>query len=120
MTTHAWGFGLATVTTAGDVLDVWYPVPALGSRPDDAKAPAELVAAEGNDDLRQVRREAVATEIALDDAPSGTADAYLRLHLLSHRLVRPPGVNLDGIFAALPNHACTSLGPVPVDETQTV
>ncbi|GAA1588035.1 MULTISPECIES: 2,3,4,5-tetrahydropyridine-2,6-dicarboxylate N-succinyltransferase [Kribbella] len=120
MTNHAWGFGLATVTTAGDVLDVWYPAPALGTRPADAKAPAELVAAEGNDDLRQVRRQVVATELVLDEAPSGTADAYLRLHLLSHRLVRPHGVNLDGIFAALPNNAWTSLGPVPVDEIENV
>ena len=118
--THAWGFGLATVTTAGDVLDVWYPAPALGTRPDDAKAPAELVAAEGNDELRQVRRAVVATEIALADAPSGTADAYLRLHLLSHRLVRPHGVNLDGVFGALPNNAWTSLGPVPVEEFEQV
>jgi 2,3,4,5-tetrahydropyridine-2-carboxylate N-succinyltransferase len=118
--THAWGFGLATVTTAGAVLDVWYPAPALGARPEDAKAPAEMIAAEGNDELRQVRREVVATEIALDAAPSGTADAYLRLHLLSHRLVRPHGVNLDGIFGALPNNAWTSLGPVPVDEIENV
>ncbi|WP_329002610.1 2,3,4,5-tetrahydropyridine-2,6-dicarboxylate N-succinyltransferase [Kribbella sp. NBC_00709] len=117
---HAWGFGLATVTTAGDVLDVWYPAPALGARPEDTKAPAELVAAEGNDDLRQVRRAVVATEIVLDEAPSGTADAYLRLHLLSHRLVRPHGVNLDGIFAALPNNAWTSLGPVPVEQIEQV
>jgi len=117
---HAWGYGLATVTTAGDVLDVWYPAPALGARPEDTKAPAELIAAEGHDDLRQVRREVVAIQIVLDDAPNGTADAYLRLHLLSHRLVRPHGVNLDGIFAALPNNAWTSLGPVPVDEIENV
>jgi 2,3,4,5-tetrahydropyridine-2-carboxylate N-succinyltransferase len=117
---HAWGYGLATVTTAGDVLDVWYPAPALGARPEDTKAPAELIAAEGHDDLRQVRREVVAIQIVLDDAPKGTADAYLRLHLLSHRLVRPHGVNLDGIFAALPNNAWTSLGPVPVDEIENV
>ncbi|WP_410785074.1 2,3,4,5-tetrahydropyridine-2,6-dicarboxylate N-succinyltransferase [Kribbella sp. C-35] len=118
--THAWGFGLATVTTAGDVLDVWYPAPELGTQPDDAKAPAELVAAEGSDELRQVRREVVATEIALDAAPDGTADAYLRLHLLSHRLVRPHGVKLDGIFGALPNNAWTSHGPVPVEEIENV
>jgi 2,3,4,5-tetrahydropyridine-2-carboxylate N-succinyltransferase len=62
----------------------------------------------------------VATEITLTDAPDGAADAYLRLHLLSHRLVRPHGVNLDGIFGALPNNAWTSLGPVPVDEIENV
>jgi len=118
--THAWGFGLATVTADGTVLDVWYPAPALGPRPADAEASAELIAAEGNDELRQVRREIVATEIALDEAPAGTADAYLRLHLLSHRLVRPHGLNLDGIFGALPNNAWTSLGPVAVDEVEQV
>ncbi|WP_328526827.1 2,3,4,5-tetrahydropyridine-2,6-dicarboxylate N-succinyltransferase [Kribbella sp. NBC_00359] len=118
--THAWGFGLATVTAAGTVLDVWYPAPELGSQPAGAKAPAELIAAEGNDELRRVRREVVAAEIALDQPPAGTADAYLRLHLLSHRLVRPHGLNLDGIFAALPNNAWTSLGPVPVEEFEQV
>ncbi|MET7277025.1 2,3,4,5-tetrahydropyridine-2,6-dicarboxylate N-succinyltransferase [Kribbella sp. NPDC005582] len=118
--THAWGFGLATVTAGGTVLDVWYPAPELGEQPADVKAPAELVAAEGNDELRQVRREVVSTQIALDEAPAGTADAYLRLHLLSHRLVRPHGLNLDGIFGALPNNAWTSVGPVPVDEIEHV
>jgi 2,3,4,5-tetrahydropyridine-2-carboxylate N-succinyltransferase len=117
---HAWGFGLATVTESGSVLDVWYPAPELGSAPADVKAPAELIAAEGNDDLRKVRREVVKAEIALDSAPDGTADAYLRLHLLSHRLVRPHGVNLDGIFGALPNNAWTSHGPVPVDQVEQV
>ena len=117
---RAWAFGLATITESGAVLDVWYPAPELGGAPTDAKAPAELVAAEGKDDLRQVRREVVQTAIALDEAPTGTADAYLRLHLLSHRLVRPHGLNLDGIFAALPNNAWTSHGPVPVDELAQV
>jgi 2,3,4,5-tetrahydropyridine-2-carboxylate N-succinyltransferase len=117
---HAWGFGLATVTAGGSVLDVWYPGPELGERPDGVKAPAGLVAAEGHDELRAVRREVVSTQIVLDEAPVGTADAYLRLHLLSHRLVKPHGVNLDGIFGALPNNAWTSIGPVPVEEIEHV
>jgi 2,3,4,5-tetrahydropyridine-2-carboxylate N-succinyltransferase len=102
------------------VLDVWYPAPELGEAPEGAKAPAEMIAAEGNDDVRQVRRSVVRTAITLDEAPADVADAYLRLHLLSHRLVRPHGVNLDGIFASLPNNAWTSLGPVPVDEIEHV
>ncbi|GAA0961215.1 2,3,4,5-tetrahydropyridine-2,6-dicarboxylate N-succinyltransferase [Kribbella koreensis] len=118
--TRAWGFGLATVTTSGNVLDVWYPAPELGEAPEGAKAPAELIAAEGNDDLRQVRRTVVKTAITLDQAPADVADAYLRLHLLSHRLVRPHGLSLDGIFASLPNNAWTSHGPVPVDEIEHV
>ncbi|TWD73296.1 2,3,4,5-tetrahydropyridine-2-carboxylate N-succinyltransferase [Kribbella amoyensis] len=118
--TQAWGFGLATVTASGTVLDVWYPAPELGAAPADAKAAAELIAAEGNDDLRRVRRVVVRAEITLDAAPADTADAYLRLHLLSHRLVRPHGVNLDGIFGALPNNAWTSHGPVPVEDVEQV
>jgi 2,3,4,5-tetrahydropyridine-2-carboxylate N-succinyltransferase len=118
--TRAWGFGLATVTKSGTVLDVWYPAPQLGEAPADVKAPAELIAAEGNDELRQVRRTVVKTEITLDQPPAGTEDAYLRLHLLSHRLVRPHGLNLDGIFGALPNNAWTSHGPVPVEQIEQV
>ncbi|TDU91521.1 2,3,4,5-tetrahydropyridine-2-carboxylate N-succinyltransferase [Kribbella voronezhensis] len=118
--THAWGYGLATVTEQGSTLDVWYPAPELGAAPAESKAPAELIAAEGNDDLRRVRRVVVKSEITLDQAPADTADAYLRLHLLSHRLVRPHGVNLDGIFAALPNNAWTSHGPVPVEQVEQV
>ncbi|MDX6291378.1 MAG: 2,3,4,5-tetrahydropyridine-2,6-dicarboxylate N-succinyltransferase [Kribbellaceae bacterium] len=118
--TRAWGFGLATVTKSGTVLDVWYPAPQLGEAPADVKAPAELIAAEGNDELRQVRRTVVKAEITLDQPPTGTEDAYLRLHLLSHRLVRPHGLNLDGIFGALPNNAWTSHGPVPVEQVEQV
>jgi 2,3,4,5-tetrahydropyridine-2,6-dicarboxylate N-succinyltransferase len=118
--TRAWGFGLATVTKSGTVLDVWYPAPELGEAPADAEAPAALIAAEGNDELRQVRRTVVKAQITLEEAPAGTEDAYLRLHLLSHRLVRPHGLNLDGIFGALPNNAWTSHGPVPVEQVEQV
>ena len=61
------------------------------------------------------------TRIAsLADPPADTADAYLRLHLLSQRLVRPRTINLDGIFAVLPNNAWTSLGPVAPDDVEPV
>jgi 2,3,4,5-tetrahydropyridine-2-carboxylate N-succinyltransferase len=59
-----------------------------------------------------VRIEPCAGRIDLDVPPADAADAYLRLHLLSHRLVPPHGVNLDGLFGVLPNVAWTSLGPV--------
>ncbi|MFC4554113.1 2,3,4,5-tetrahydropyridine-2,6-dicarboxylate N-succinyltransferase [Georgenia faecalis] len=109
----AHGIGLATRTEDGQVLDAWYPSPALGAGGDtDAGA---LAAAEGRDEVRGVRTEIVRTEIDLDAAPAGTADAYLRLHLLSHRLVAPNTLNLDGIFAVLPNVVWTSAGPCAVD-----
>jgi 2,3,4,5-tetrahydropyridine-2-carboxylate N-succinyltransferase len=113
----AWGDGLATVAAAdGRILDTWYPSPALGSAGDSA-APAELLALEGKDELRGVRVEVVRTRIAsLDDPPADAADAYLRLHLLSHRLIAPHGANLDGVFGLLSNVVWTSRGPCPVED----
>jgi 2,3,4,5-tetrahydropyridine-2-carboxylate N-succinyltransferase len=112
--THAWGFGLATVAEDGSVLDTWYPAPALDTAPADAVAPASLTALEGKDEARRVRTEVVRTEIALADAPADASDVYLRLHLLSHRLVAPHGQNLDGIFGLLANVVWTSRGPCAV------
>jgi 2,3,4,5-tetrahydropyridine-2,6-dicarboxylate N-succinyltransferase len=105
--------GLSTVDIAsGSVLDAYYPAPALGSEP--AGSPA-LSASE--DEVRAVRVEPITTVIDdLNAPPADVADAYLRLHLLSHRLVRPHGLNLDGIFGVLPNVAWTSLGPVEIDQ----
>jgi 2,3,4,5-tetrahydropyridine-2-carboxylate N-succinyltransferase len=111
----AWGFGLATTTPSGQVLDTWYPSPALGAAPADAAVPDELAALAGADELRDVRLEVVRVQIELDAAPQGASDAYLRLHLLSHCLVRPNELNLDGLFGALSNVVWTSAGPCAVD-----
>jgi len=112
---NAWGFGLATTTEDGTVLDTWFPEPALGARPDDAKAPADLEALAGQDELRRVRRDVVGVEVDLNAAPAGASDAYLRLHLLSHCLVEPNSINLDGIFGALANVVWTTEGPCAVE-----
>jgi 2,3,4,5-tetrahydropyridine-2,6-dicarboxylate N-succinyltransferase len=116
-TPGAWGFGLATTTYAGRVLDTWYPAPVLGPPDDPAgEPPAELTSLEQDDEARQVRRTVVRTVLpSLDDPPADTSDAYLRLHLLSHRLVRPREANLDGIFGVLANVVWTSAGPCDVD-----
>ncbi|GAA3207827.1 2,3,4,5-tetrahydropyridine-2,6-dicarboxylate N-succinyltransferase [Oerskovia jenensis] len=111
----AWAFGLATVTDEGTVLDVWYPSPALGQAPADETAPASLDALTERDEARRVDVVVVRTEIDLDAAPVGAADAYLRLHLLSHRLVAPHGLNLDGVFGALANVVWTNHGPCAVE-----
>ena len=116
-----WGFGLATITTAGGptaggtTLDVWYPAPALGLPPGDASAPAGLRDLEVADSARGVRAVIVRTVIDLDAAPADAADVYLRLHLLSHRLVAPHGQNLDGIFGLLANVVWTDRGPCAVE-----
>ena len=62
------------------------------------------------------KRKAVLTILATDDAPASVPEAYLKLHLLSHRLVKPHSVNLNGIFASLPNIAWTSEGPIDLNE----
>ncbi len=111
----AWGFGLATVTDSGTTLEVWYPSPTLGTAPTDRTAPSELAALAGHDDARRVHTVVVLTEIDLDAPPADAADAYLRLHLLSHRLVAPHGQNLDGIFGVLPNVVWTDRGPCAVE-----
>lgn len=109
----AWGWGLATLTNGGTVLDTWYPAPALGDAPTQSPhaVPADLAALEKADPRRDVRATLLLTSIDLDAAPADTPDAYLRLHLLSHRLVTPNSINLDGIFAVLPNVVWTSAGP---------
>lgn len=111
----AWGFGLATITDDGVTLDTWYPEPALGVAPAEASAPAELEALVGKDEVRRVRRELVQVGIDLDAPPADASDAYLRLHLLSHRVAEPNTINLDGIFGALANVVWTTQGPCAVD-----
>ena len=115
----AWGYGLATISGDGTVLDTWFPNPALGPLPagrDPHIAPSELSKWTGADERRTVRVEFVTVEIDLTDAPVTTADAYLRLHLLSHLLVRPNCLNLDGIFGLLPTVVWTNAGPVHPDD----
>ena len=102
LTAGASGAGLATVTADGVVLDVWYPAPRLAAEAGTAGRrtdPVDLRAAERTDEIRGVRLQVLNTTIAtLADPPADTADVYLRLHLLSARLVRPRTINLDGIF----------------------
>ncbi|MEU3982681.1 2,3,4,5-tetrahydropyridine-2,6-dicarboxylate N-succinyltransferase [Streptomyces sp. NPDC026672] len=132
-TTGAVAAGLATVAADGTVLDTWYPAPELAAEPGpsgteslSADQAVELLGesaarAIGPDTRRDVEVIAVRTVIAsLDDKPIDAHDVYLRLHLLSHRLVKPHGQSLDGMFGFLANVAWTSLGPVAVDAIETV
>ena len=112
----AWGYGIATISTdTNAVLDTWFPKPQLGEPPanfDPHLIPADLAALEGSDDSRGVIRTGVTTVIDLTSPPQSTSDAYLRLHLLSHCLVTPNSVNLEGLFGLLPIVAFTTRGPV--------
>jgi 2,3,4,5-tetrahydropyridine-2-carboxylate N-succinyltransferase len=140
----AWGVGLATLAADDRVLDTWYPFPGLSSPTETAAESARLgaempgsvlldpetasellgvdvAAACGPDPLRRVQRRAVATFIeSLDDPPVNAHDVYLRLHLLSHRLIVPNGANLDDVFGLLNNVVWTDLGPCAVDDFEQV
>jgi 2,3,4,5-tetrahydropyridine-2-carboxylate N-succinyltransferase len=117
MSQRAAGYGIATLINGGEkdgtVLDTWFPAPVLGNLP--ATAPAELASLATPDNARGIRSEVVGIEIDLATPPASVSDAYLRLHLLSHRLVKPHGQSLDGIFGILNNVVWTSVGPCPVD-----
>ena len=112
---QAWGRGLATLAADGTVLDTWFRELGLGLGDPDTGSLDEYTAAERHDDVRGVDVRAVGITIDTDDAPTSASDAYLRLHLLSHRLTLPRTVNLTGIFGQLANVAWTSVGPAPVD-----
>lgn len=109
----AYGYGVATISDSGAILDTYYKSLGLGE-PRDV-APPDLSPLLGSDPVRAIKREEVAIEIDITAAPKDVPDAYLRLHLLSHRLVKPHGVSLDGIFSILNNVVWTSHGPCAID-----
>jgi 2,3,4,5-tetrahydropyridine-2-carboxylate N-succinyltransferase len=126
-TNGAHAVGLATVTSDGTVLDTWYPQPKLGSgaaagstRLTTEEAVSALGASVadslGPDNDRGVEVVAVRAAIAsLADPPADAHDVYLRLHLLSSRLIAPHGCNMDGVFGLLSNVVWTNHGPCPVE-----
>src|SRR5207244_1600165 len=81
----------------------------------DADPSLTALAEAGADADRGTEQKVVFAQINLDEAPADTVDAYLRLHLLSHRLVQPNSINLDGIFGKLPNVVWTNFGPAAVE-----
>jgi 2,3,4,5-tetrahydropyridine-2-carboxylate N-succinyltransferase len=107
------GHGVATVSLSGAVLDTWFPEPVLGNL--SAPVLPFLSALAGVDEIRGVKREVISLEIDLDKSPESVSDAYLRLHLLSHRVIKPHGANFEGIFGILNNVVWTSVGPCPVE-----
>ncbi len=110
---RAWGHGLATIAEDGTVLDTWFPAPALGE-PSGEPAPADLTTLALKFPERRVHTDVVTVAIDLAQPPADASDAYLRLHLLSHRLAKPHEVNVEGIFGILANVVWTSHGPCAV------
>ena len=115
----AWGRGVATIAADGSVLDTWYPSLGLGEAPNPGAAD-DLQPLYRTDEIRGVTSSPVSLAIETDAAPHDAADVYLRLHLLSHRLMRPRTINLDGAFGLLTNVAWTNLGPVAIATVDAV
>lgn len=109
-----WATGLATVSN-GVVLDSWFPEPAFG-RASEHPDISDFTPHVTTDPRRNVTVEVVTVEIELSAAPASTSDAYLRLHTLSHRLVQPNELSVEGIFGHLPNVAWTTAGPMHPDD----
>jgi len=118
-TRYASGVALVNVVAsgpdAGTVLDAWFPAPALTQTPDLSLAD-ELEELTGEHPERNARTEVRTVSLDLDEAPEDAVDGYLRLHLLSHTLVRPNDLNLEGLFGHLANVAWTNHGPVLATE----
>lgn len=111
------GHGIATLS-GSTILDVWFPSPTLGALVGE---PSLLLKdSVGIDEIRKVSREIVSCEVDLNLPPKDASDAYLRLHLLSHRLVKPHGLSLEGIFSLLANVVWTSVGPCSSDGFEEV
>ena len=124
MARMAWGAGLATIARDGSTLDTWYRWLGWGEFGND-DCPLDdieqaLTRRDTSDPVRDVVIRPVRISIDVDKAPASPEDAYLRLHMLSHRLAPPRSLNMDGTFAALNNVAWTNLGPVAVADVNDV
>ena len=115
----AYGFGIATQNLAGSILECSFYQLGLGNAPTN-NMDSNFKSLIGEDPIRKVKKVAIEVKINLNDKPKDAADVYLRLHLLSHRLVKPHGVNLDGIFSLLANVVWTSAGACEVEGFEKV
>ena len=115
----AYGVGVATQTESGQTLDCHFYSLGLGSKPAN-KQGETLNLQQDSDLIRKVKKIAVDISIDLSVAPKDVADVYLRLHLLSHRLVKPHSINLDNIFTLLPNVVWTSVGACEINSFDQV
>jgi 2,3,4,5-tetrahydropyridine-2-carboxylate N-succinyltransferase len=115
----AYGVGVATQTESGQTLDCHFHSLGLGSKPAN-KQGETLNLQQDSDLIRKVKKIAVDISIDLSVAPKDVADVYLRLHLLSHRLVKPHTINLDNIFTLLPNVVWTSVGACEINSFDQV
>ncbi|MDR9468937.1 2,3,4,5-tetrahydropyridine-2,6-dicarboxylate N-succinyltransferase [Marinospirillum sp.] len=142
----ACGLGVGTQNTQGEWLEVFYPHPLLNPDTDVTQALIDATGYEGGNQvlsipadrlealsealdaanrldlaviaqqLKRSHRPLVVNMLAEDTVPESLPEVYLKLHLLSHRLVKPHGVNLTGAFGLLKNVAWTSEGAIDLNE----
>lgn len=118
MSTTAWGVGIATLDANGATLDVRFRAVGMGDAlPADAPSVDPSV---DTDRDRGVVLKPVSLVVDTASGPTDSADAYLRLNLMSQRIMKPRSMNLDGIFGHLQNVAWTDRGPVAVDAIESV
>lgn len=137
-TLHGFGLGVASKNRRGEILDVYYPAPLANvsgelalvldgvsgeidatttrSLASEFKAAGHASLAAVVETLASADKAIVASSLADNAPPTSVGDAYLKLHLLSHRLVKPYGTDLSGVFALLPNVAWTDEGAIDLDE----
>jgi 2,3,4,5-tetrahydropyridine-2-carboxylate N-succinyltransferase len=108
----AYGYGVATIASDGTVLDTYFSKLGLGKLSENS-AP-DLSKLLKDDPIRATKSQVVQREIELSKAPVDAVDVYLRLQLLSHRVIKPHGASLDGLFSLLANVVWTSHGPCQV------
>lgn len=136
----AFGLGVGTHNSKGEWLEVFFPHPVINPSSALAQAAADTDSNQALDaaalqalqealqaagepeqaalaaELAASKRPVVAVLLSADSAPENVPQGYLKLHLISHRLVKPHGTNLDGLFGVLPNVAWTSEGAIAIDE----
>ena len=115
----AYGFGIATQNQSGQTLECSFYALGLGKAPEN-KIDATFKSLIGEDPIRKVKKVAVEVVIQINEKPKDAADVYLRLHLLSHRLLKPHAINLEGIFSLLANVVWTSAGACEIDGFEKV
>ena len=115
----AYGFGIATQNQSGQTLECSFYALGLGDAPEN-KIDATFKSSIGEDPIRKVKKVAVEVVIQINEKPKDAADVYLRLHLLSHRLLKPHAINLEGIFSLLANVVWTSAGACEIDGFEKV
>ncbi len=112
----AFGVGTISVDSANKTIEARF-IKAELTPISDTSIPNSLIT---SDAIRKINTKQISIQIELDQAPKDVPDAYLRLHLLSMRKVKPNQINLDNIFAILPNLVWTSCGPCSVENFETI